>query len=351
MIGIELFSGAGGMALGAKNAGVHTVLAVENNPFAAETYLKNHRDTTVVIDSIQNISDFNFDPKNQPTVLFGGPPCQGFSTSNKKTRNSENEMNWLFQYFLNAIPKTNPDWIVFENVPGLKKLDNGFFIEKISDSLHKMGYTPNWKILNSVNFGVPQKRERLFIIASKHGIAFQFPEGGFYENFVSVKDAISDLPILQNGSRETLLPYKAKALSGFSKKMRGQKKKVSQNFVTKNSDLIIERYKYIKQGSNWKDIPPFLLENYSDFSRCHDIIYRRLKEDEPSCIISNYRKSMLVHPTENRGLSVREAARLQSFPDDYSFYGPLDEIQQQVGNAVPPMLAEAIFKSIISTSI
>ena len=130
--------------------------------------------------------------------------------------------------------------------------------------------------------------------------------------------------------------------------LRGNRKKVKQNYVSKNSDVVVERYKYIKQGNNWQDIPVELMANYKDYSRCHSSIYRRLDENEPAVIISNYRKSMIIHPIENRGLSVREAARLQSFPDNYEFVGSLDQKQQQVGNAVPPILAKAIFTQLMT---
>jgi len=346
MIGIELFSGAGGMATGAKQAGIKICIAVENDAYAAQTYMKNHKDTTVVIDNIENITEFRFNKKDEPVILFGGPPCQGYSYSNRKTRNSKNPKNWLFKEFIRCAKLIMPDWIIMENVPGLKRMENGFFIEKICDELHELGYTPNVKILNAVDFGVPQKRERLFIVASKSGIVYEFPEGNFSNDYVTVKDAISDLPTLENGSMDAILSYKTKALSEYAKMLRGNNKKVKQNYVSKNSDLILERYKYIKQGNNWKDIPEILMANYKDHNRCHSNIYRRLKEDEPAHIISNYRKSMIIHPTENRGLSVREAARLQSFPDSYEFVGSLDQKQQQVGNAVPPLLAKAIFTQL-----
>lgn len=348
MIGIELFAGAGGMATGAKQAGVKVCIAVENNISAAQTYMQNHKETTVVIDDIENVTEFRFNKKNEVIVLFGGPPCQGYSYSNRKTRNSQNPKNWLFKEFLRCANLIMPDWIIMENVPGLKRMDNGFFLKTICDDLHKLGYTPSVKILNSVNFGIPQKRERLFIVASKNGIVFEFPEGDFINNPVTVKDAIADLPSLKNGSMEDELFYKTKAMSQYAKMLRGRCKKVKQNFVSKNSDLVIERYKHIRQGHNWKDIPIELMANYRDSSRCHSGIYRRLNENEPAVIISNYRKSMIIHPTENRGLSLREAARLQSFPDDYEFVGSLDQKQQQVGNAVPPLLAKAIFTQLKS---
>jgi DNA (cytosine-5)-methyltransferase 1 len=346
MIGIEIFSGPGGMGLGAKYAGIDVALAVEKNAYAAQTYLRNHEDTTVVVDDIQNINEFRYEKRGEQVILFGGPPCQGYSNSNRKTRSNENPKNWLFKEFMRSINLVNPDWVVIENVPGLKSIEKGFFLERICNDLHELGYTPNFKILNAADFGVPQKRERIFIVASRHGIAFEFPIGDFINNHVTVADALFDLPKLKNGTKEASLKYRHKAESEYAKLMRGNLRKATQNYVSKNSELVVERYEHIKQGGNWNDIPVELMSNYKDHTRCHHGIYRRLKEDEPAFVIANYRKSMLIHPTENRGLSVREAARLQSFPDSYKFKGPLVHIQQQVGDAVPPLLAKAVFKKI-----
>jgi DNA (cytosine-5)-methyltransferase 1 len=350
MIGVEIFAGAGGMATGAVMAGIDVRLAIESDTYAAQTYMANHKKTTVVIDKIQNIKEFNFERNNETVVLFGGPPCQGYSYSNRKTRSQENPKNWLFKEFTRSVKLVNPDWIVIENVPGLKKMDNGFFLKAICHDLRDLKYTPNVKILNAADFGVPQKRERIFIVASKHGIAFDFPVGEYVDNPITVVDALFDLPELQNGSMESNLRYRTKPISEYAKKVRGNKKIVTQNYVSKNSETIVERYKYINQGSNWRDIPSELMSNYKDHTRCHSSIYRRLAENEPAVIIANYRKSMIIHPTEHRGLSVREAARLQSFPDHYEFSGSLDQKQQQVGNAVPPLLAEKIFKKILEVS-
>ena len=348
MIGIEIFSGAGGMATGAKWAGVDVRIAVESDVYAAQTYLANHKGTAVVNDKIENIKEFKFERNGQPVVLFGGPPCQGYSYSNRKTRSASNPKNWLFKEFIKSISLVDPDWVVIENVPGLKKMDKGYFLKAILDDLRALNYTPTAKILDATHFGVPQKRERIFIVASKHGVAFDFPEGEFAQKPVTVYDALHDLPSLKNGSLEPNLKYKEGASTEYAKLMRGSKRVVTHNYVTRNSELIIERYKHIRQGNNWQDIPVELMANYKDHTRCHSSIYRRLDANSPSVIIANYRKSMIIHPTENRGLSVREAARLQSFPDDYKFIGSLDQQQQQVGNAVPPLLAKAIFDKIIN---
>jgi DNA (cytosine-5)-methyltransferase 1 len=345
MLGIEVFSGPGGMSLGASMAGINTRIAIEKDPHAAETFAKNHKGTTVVIDHIQNITEFVFERDNQKLVLFGGPPCQGFSNSNQKTRSKENPKNWLFKEFIRCAEMLQPDWIVIENVKGLVNMDKGYFLDKICKDLNKLGYTVNYKVLNAADFGVPQRRERIFIVGSLHGIAFDFPVPT-HPKPITVAEAIFDLPELSNGDMHESLDYK-KSNSEYSKLMRSSKKRVSQNYVTRNSDLIIERYKFIPQGGNWKNIPLDLMHNYKDVTRCHHGIYRRLKENEPSVVIGNFRKNMLIHPIEDRGLSVREAARLQSFPDNYVFCGPLISQQQQVGDAVPPLLAKALFTKIM----
>ena len=146
------------------------------------------------------------------------------------------------------------------------------------------------------------------------------------------------------------LPYRipANEASDYARQMRARRRRSRQNFVSLNNELVIRRYSHIPQGGNWRDIPEDLMTNYADKSRCHSGIYRRLRYDAPSVVISNYRKSMLIHPEQNRGLSVREAARIQSFPDNFIFMGPISHIQQQIGNAVPPLLAKAVVEQILS---
>ena len=129
--------------------------------------------------------------------------------------------------------------------------------------------------------------------------------------------------------------------------MRGRREGCCNNLVTKNADFVLERYRYVPEGGNWQNIPENRMDNYADRSRCHTGIYHRLTSKKPSIVIGNFRKNMLIHPDQDRGLSVREAARLQSFPDHYEFAGSIGFQQQQVGNAVPPILAREVFKAII----
>ena len=208
-----------------------------------------------------------------------------------------------------------------------------------------MGYTTSHFILNSADFGVPQKRNRLFIIGSLHGIEVETPKR-VIKKLITVKKAISDLPEIENGNSQDSMPYGSAARFKYAQQMRNGNKVCTNNLVTNNTKHILQRYKYIPQGGNWEDIPKKLMKNYTDVSRCHTGIYRRLLEDEPSVVIGNYRKNMLIHPWFDRGLSVREAARLQSIPDSFRFCGSIGFQQQQVGNLVPPLLAKSVFESI-----
>lgn len=348
MIGIDLFSGAGGMSHGACAAGIDVQHVVEADKAAALTYLANHTPKYGLFNNdIRKFKPENlYDREHQGLVIFGGPPCQGFSTSNQKTRTSSNGNNWLFEEFVRIVEFHRSDWFVFENVKGILETEKGHFVEKIVDRFERLGYTLSLKLLNSVDYGIPQKRSRFFIVGSLHGQSFRFPDPKRAKP-ITVSEAISDLPLLTNGANRCFMPYANEAISAYAKSMRIKNGEgCHNNLVTRNNDSIVERYKHIPQGGNWEHIPERLMKNYADKSRCHTGIYRRLVGREPSVVIGNYRKNMLIHPTQDRGLSVREAARLQSFPDDFIFKGSIGFQQQQVGNAVPPLLAKEIFQEI-----
>lgn len=348
MIGIDLFAGAGGMSLGARQAGIDVQVVIEADKFAANTYLSNHQPKIgIFADDIRKFKKVNLDnTSGQQTILFGGPPCQGFSTSNQKTRTSSNHNNWLFLEFLRVVEMYMPDWVVFENVKGILETEGGMFAEQMVTALENLGYVCQQEVLNAVSFGVPQRRDRFFIVANLHNQNFSFPKP-IEDVKVTVDDAFAGLPKLENGNGESFMNYGDDITSSYATLMRGALNGCFNNLVTKNAPHILERYKYIPQGGNWQNIPEHLMSNYRDRSRCHTGIYHRLKADSPSVVIGNYRKNMLIHPTENRGLSVREAARLQSVPDSFVFKGSIGYQQQQVGNAVPPLLAKVLFKKIM----
>lgn len=340
---IDLFSGAGGMSIGASMVGIEVIVAVEYDKHAAATFKANHPKSEIITKDIREVI---FDEKyKNPFLLFGGPPCQGFSTSNTKTRNSENTNNSLFYEYIRQVKELTPQWFVFENVEGIKSFEKGTVIDKLEEEFEKLGYKTKWNVLMASDYGVPQSRNRFFMVGNRLGLDFIFPEK--HKKVVTVNDAIEDLPKLNNGDSYDNLDYKDITANSYAKLMRGNSKMVSQNYVSRNKDYVLERYKHIKPGQNWKAIPEELMKNYADTKNCHSGIYKRLDPNSPSIVIANYRKNMLIHPFENRGLSVREAARIQSFPDNFVFKGTLSFQQQQIGNAVPPLLAKAIFKQII----
>ena len=349
MIGIDIFSGCGGMTTGATLAGIQVKYAVELNNNSANTYSTNNKEVSMFNIDIRKFNSSMLGISNkQQLILFGGPPCQGFSKSNQKTRNKKNENNWLFKEFIRIAKEIKPDWIVFENVSGFSESLEGFFFEMTLNSFKKMGYKTHSLLLNAADYGVPQNRKRVFIVCSIDGMEIKEPLPKL--NKINVGEALFDLPEIKNGDKFYELPYVKKPHSYYAKLMRGKLTISTNHFVTKNSIEIINRYNYVPQGGNWKNIPLNLMKNYKDVNRCHSGIYHRLDELKPSVVIGNYRKNMLIHPNENRGLSVREAARLQSFPDNYIFKGMLVDQQQQVGNAVPPYLAKAVFSEIMNKS-
>jgi DNA (cytosine-5)-methyltransferase 1 len=348
IIAIDLFSGAGGMSHGATNAGIKVLQAVEIEPNACNTYALNHPETQVISGDVATYNPQIPESlrKKNSLIIFGGPPCQGFSTSNQKNRNLENPKNWLFQHYTRLARTLKPEWIVIENVKGLIDTEGGFFFDRINRSLRAVGYKVDPWLFNSADFGVPQRRTRLFIVACLNGRPPAKPLQS--ESHVTVHDALDDLPDLENGAMIDEMHYSKLAQSSYAKSMRNEGSLCSGNLVTRSSELVINRYGKIPTGGNWKDIPEQLMSNYRDASRCHTRIYHRLLPDAPAPVIGNFRKNMLIHPYKNRGLSIREAARLQSFPDTYRFTGSIGFQQQQVGNAVPPLLAQAVFRQIVS---
>ena len=301
-------------------SGVKVAHAVELDSKAAETFLRNHALTTLHNQDIRTVSktDFKGLVKNMPTVIFGGPPCQGFSTSNQTNRSKKNINNWLFEEYLRIVGEVIPDWVVFENVKGLVETESGYFLDAVLKGFKKLGYATSHFILNSADFGVPQKRNRLFIVGSLHGIEIEPPKK-IVKKIVTVKEAFRDLPDLENGASRNVMTYPRKVQHLYAKTLRGDLDSCSNNIVTNNAPHIIERYGHIPQGGNWEHIPKKLMKNYEDVSRCHTGIYRRLVEDEPSVVIGNFRKNMLIHPWCDRGLSVRERRGCNQSPIGSSF--------------------------------
>jgi DNA (cytosine-5)-methyltransferase 1 len=359
-LAIDLFAGGGGLSLGFEKAGFRIVQSVESNSRAAATYAHNNPDVDLIERDIRQINPrtclarLGLRPGDL-TALIGGIPCQGFSESNRRTRNSANPNNHLYKRFIRFLDVLRPAWFVIENVAGLRTMERGLILQRIIRECKALGYEVNWRELNAADFGVPQVRRRIFIIGNRFGLPIPFPEathGPGCQLRVTVRKALGDLPVLKNGASKDYRPYgkTGRGLTKYQRMMRASRNgtgEVQGNLVTRSTDVIIKRYRHIRAGGNWEDIPTELMINYEDPSRCHTGIYHRLEWDKPAKVIGNFRKNMLIHPQQHRGLSVREAARLQSFPDDYEFLDSIGFQQQQVADAVPPLLAEAVAKHII----
>ena len=349
MLAVDLCAGAGGLSSGFASSGIDIAIAVERNRHSVSTYRFNFPKVDMIQEDIALVSGQDILQrldlqKGQLGALVAGLPCQGFSESNRRTRTAGNPRNQLYRQVLRLLSEIKPRWFVLENVAGLTTLESGHFLKRMIDDFGKSGYRVRYSILNACNFGVPQFRRRAFLVGTCTTRDFEFPRPNEHRR-PTVRNAISDLPILQNGADTDLLNYREvwHEASTYAQGLRSRDAEaVSGNQVSRNSTKVIERYKYIQMSQNWRAIPARMMKNYKNRDSCHTGIYHRLSWNEQSKVIGNFRKNMLIHPSQQRGLSVREAARLQSFPDSHEFIGPLNDRQQQVGDAVPPRLAQVI---------
>jgi DNA (cytosine-5)-methyltransferase 1 len=347
--------------MGFRMAGCSVTHAVERDKWAAATYRANNPDTNLIEGDICSVDPTRIaEPRKCLSRLFaviGGPPCQGFSEANRRTRTIQNKQNYLYREFFRFVRALRPRWFVLENVAGLRTLAKGRFLKSILQSAVRAGYSASCAESNAADYGVPQFRRRLFVIGCRDAVPFEPPtptHGDGLTPYVTVRDAIGDLPPLPNGASVAFLPYRTGigSASAYQRLMRREPSAatVQGNLVTNSNQNVIDRYRAVRQGCNWTSIPTSKFHNYADVSRCHTGLYYRLAWQRPARVIGNFRKNMLIHPSQGRGLSVREAARLQSFPDDFRFCGSIGFQQQQVADAVPPLLAKAIAEALIHAS-
>lgn len=343
---LDIFSGAGGLSLGFEQAGFSIALGVDFNAVALETFRKNHISSQTVCGDLQSDSIkkqiVDFAKKNNIKGILGGPPCQGFSLKGKKLGLAD-ERNYLFREYLKIVKEIKPDFIVMENVKALVNTANGYFLNEIKTELQNLGLNTFIKVLNAKDYGVPQNRERVFIIGLRNK-NFDF-DNIIKQSEVNVYDAISDLHFLNSGEGNFEQKYKKNPISDYQKTMRKNSELLYNHQATNHSDLALYKLSLIPPEGNKNDLPDELKGNQK-----FNTTWGRLRWKEVSPTIdtrfdtpSNGRNS---HPILNRAITPREAARLQSFPDDFVFYGSKTEICKQIGNAVPPKLAFAIANAI-----
>jgi len=342
---IDLFSGIGGLSLGFRLEGFEISIANEIDSSIADSYKKNHPETHVINEDITKLdisSVFKDFHNSNNTIVIGGPPCQGFSQKGSRL-GLDDTRNYLFKYFFNVVEYIQPQYFVMENVPNMLTACDGYFKNEIVNMFNKIGYSIDYGILNSYDYGVPQERRRAFILGKKGDVKLNLPKP--IDTKVSAWDAISDLAYLASGEGEFLQDYKITPSSNYQKLMRCNSKNIYNHIVTKHSELAIERLKLIPPEQGREVLPPEHRTG-SIFSGT----WSRIIKSKPSVTITTRfdtpSSGRFSHPYLNRAITVREAARLQSFPDNIIFYGNKSSQMKQVGNAVPPLLAQAIAKQI-----
>ena len=349
--GIDLFSGAGGFSLGLSRNNIKIVLANEIEKDFAKTYTLNHPKTKMLNEDIHNI-DFKNELKeigyNSIDILCGGPPCQGFSTVGSK--NKKDKRNSLFWEFLRAVNETNPKIVIFENVSGFKSLYNGQAYETLIKELESIGYKVFSDVLNAADYGLPQLRKRTFVIGILKEYSFAFPKiinsknkNLFEDKYLTIMSAISDLPKLSSGEEKK--NYSCKPKNNYQEKMRGNSKLLTEHNCSNYGARMQKIISLVPPKGDVSDLP-INLRPKSYFNN----VYARIDPSKPSPTITrNFgtpSSSRCIHPFQNRALSTREGARIQSFPDDFIFFGSKTSKNLQIGNAVPPILGEVIGKQI-----
>lgn len=320
---IDLFSGAGGLSLGFEQAGFKQILSVEIEPSYCETYRHNFPHHTVLQKDLTRLSDETLlaELKGQKAdVVIGGPPCQGFSMAGKIGRTfADDPRNHLFKEFVRVVKLTAPKFFVMENVARLYTHQSGKTRQEIMSHFQNLGYQVECKVLNAVDFGVPQNRSRVVFIGRKNQGDIIFPKP-FQAACKTVYEAIGHFPKLSAGENCPTIP---------------------NHEAMNHTAQMLEKMAFIKNGGDRNDIPENLRPTSGDVRK-----YIRYHRDKPAvCITGDMRK--VFHYEQNRALTVRELASLQSFPDDFVFCGQKIAQQQQVGNAVPPLLAKAIAECIL----
>lgn len=340
---IDLFSGIGGLSEGFREAGYDVVIANEINEEIAKSYKKNNPDTVMINADITKMDISSvFEKYRNCDVVLGGPPCQGFSQKGKRL-SLKDPRNYLFRYFAKVVDYIRPQFFVMENVPNLLTTSRGFFKKEIDDIFSDMGYLVSMSVLNAADYGVPQNRRRAIIIGTLGNTRIEFPPKKEFK--VDTWDAISDLSFLNSGEGEFKQEYIFPAKTEYEKKLRKHSHYLYNHKATKHSERAINRMKLIPENGDRADLPKEELTK-----SIYSGTWGRVIKDKQSVTITTRfdtpSSGRFTHPFLNRALTVREAARIQSFPDTVVFYGTKSSQMKQVGNAVPPLLAKSIAEQI-----
>jgi len=333
---IDLFSGCGGLSLGFEMAGFNPIVAIDNWKDAVDTYHLNNPRCNAICGDLTQIepetikTDYNI---GHVTAIIGGPPCQGFSIAGKRI--VDDVRNTLYKRFVSFVKCFSPDAFLMENVPNILSIGEGIVREQILKDFKDLGYQVTYKVLTASDYGVPQNRRRAVFVGLKDK-EFVFPDATVSHK-VTASEAISDLPdySVNNGDK-----YPIESGSSYQELMRKDSNTLNNHQVTQHNEKTIQIISMVPDGGNYKDLP----ESLQGTRKVH-IAWTRLNSAKPSFTIDTGHRHHF-HYSYNRIPTVRESARIQSFPDDFFFSHSRTSQYKQVGNAVPPLMAKAIAEEL-----
>lgn len=342
---IDLFAGVGGLSLGFEQMGFETLIANEYDESIAQAYIKNRKNANMVVNDITKlpISETFGKYKGQVDLVVGGPPCQGYSQKGQR-KTINDPRNFLFKYFIEVVKEVAPQYFVMENVPNLLTAEKGFFKQELEKLFTQLGYTINAQVLCAADYGVPQNRHRAFIIGKRSDRKVEMPKK--QEKRTTIWEAISDLAYLESGEGLEVAEYKNPSETKYQKMMREGSDKLYNHIATNHSKVALERLAMIPPKGGKEYLPPEHLTK-----SIYSGTWERMDADDVSVTITTRfdtpSSGKFTHPYLNRAITVREAARIQSFPDNFHFFGTKTSQMKQVGNAVPPLLARAVAAAIV----
>lgn len=346
---MDLFAGVGGLSYGfSKLPQFRIIAANEIDKDISTAYKLNHPDVEMLNCDINDLTDelFNKTLKDRKIdIIVGGPPCQSYSTLGKRQMDERANLFLQYKRVLNIL---HPKAFVFENVVGILSMNKGRLFEQIQSEFKELGYSLKHQVLNAVNYGVPQHRERVILVGFKGENNFIYPpptHGEGLKPYITLKDAIGDLPVLKSGEKNNI--YSHEVNNDFLAFVRSNSNEyVDEHIAPKNGEHLIRIMEALKDGQSKDDLPEELRPKSG-----YGNTYAKLWWEKPSTTITrNFAcpsSSRCIHPRDSRAMSIREGARLQSFPDDYKFYGSDGKKRLEIGNAVPPLLSMAIAKQIL----
>ncbi len=335
---LDLFCGCGGLSYGFESAGYNIVLGIDNDRKALETFELNHKGAKSICGDITAIHSADIDAVTggkKIDVIIGGPPCQGMSLSGP--RKFDDPRNKLYLSYIRLVEEIKPKAFVIENVPGLVSLFGGQIKDNIIKRLSALGYTVCYKILCAADYGVPQSRRRVVFVGLKNGV-FEYPAP--LKKQITCEMALSDLPSLEYELGQEEQNYRTFAENDYQRLMRMRSEKVQNHIAAAHSKKVQDIIALVPDGGNYKDLP----EPYRN-SRNFHVAWTRFNSNKPAPTIDTGHRHHF-HYKYNRVPTVRECARLQSFPDDFVFLGNKTQQFRQVGNAVPPLMAQAIAEKL-----